>query len=215
MKLHTYWRSTAAWRVRIALNIKGLTFESVTHHLARGEQQHASYLATNPQGLLPALEVEEDVLTQSLAIIEYLEERWPDPPLLPRAAIDRAVVRAMAQAVACDIHPLNNLRVLTYLRGPMGQADAAVDGWYVHWIAAGFAPLEELVARHAGGGRHCFGDVAGLADLCLVPQLYNARRFNCGLAAYPRLRAIGEYLETLPEFANAHPDLQPDAPAKP
>jgi maleylacetoacetate isomerase len=211
LRLHSYWRSSAAYRVRIALNVKGLAYDCVPQHLARGEHRQAAYLGANPQGLVPALETGEGVIAQSLAIIEYLEEGWPEPPLLPKGAFARATVRAMAQGIACDIHPLNNLRVLQYLRGPLGLPEEAVQAWYGHWIAEGLRPLEALVARHSRDGRHCYGNEVTVADLCLVPQLYNARRFRCELAPYPRLVSIGEYLESLPEFVNAKPELQPDA----
>jgi maleylacetoacetate isomerase len=213
LRLHTYWRSSAAYRVRIALALKGLAYESVARHLLRdgGEQRRPDYLAVNPQGLVPALEDDGVVLTQSLAICEYLEERFPQPPLLPVTARDRAAVRAMALAVACDIHPLNNLRVLQYLRSELGQDDAGVARWARHWIASGFEALEQLLARHSGDGRHCFGRSVTLADVCLVPQVANARRVQLDLAPWPRIAAVTAHLESLPAFAAARPEAQPDA----
>jgi maleylacetoacetate isomerase len=214
LRLHTYWRSSAAYRVRIVLALKGLGYESVPRHLLRdgGEQRRPDYLALNPQGLVPALEHDGHVLTQSLAICEYLEERFPEPSLLPAAPLDRAVVRAMALAIACDIHPLNNLRVQQYLRDGLGQDEAAVTQWVRHWIAEGFGALETLIGRHSGDGRHSFGESVTLADACLVPQAYNARRAGLDLGPWPRLAAVTGYLETLPAFAAARPEVQPDAP---
>ena len=211
MRLYTFWRSSAAFRARIALNLKGLRYESVAKRLVRDEHRAAEFLRLNPQGLIPALEDDGFVLGQSLGIIEYLDETHPEPPLLPPDARGRAVVRSLAQAIACDIHPLNNLRVLNYLKGPLGQDAAGVERWYQHWIAAGFAGLEELARRHSGDGRHLYGGSVTLADVCLVPQLYNARRFHCELAPYPTLTAIGAALEALPAFAAARPEAQPDA----
>ncbi len=213
MKLYTYYRSSAAYRVRIALNLKKLPAEHVPVHLARGVGEHHSetYRAMNPQGLVPALEHEGRVLGQSLAIIEYLDETHPDPPLLPAEPGDRALVRSMAQAIACDIHPLNNLRVLNYLKGPLGQPAAEVSRWYGHWIAEGFRGLEAMAERSSTDGLHLFGGAVTLADVLLVPQMYNARRFSCDLAPYPMLCGICEHLESLPAFAQAHPDRQPDA----
>jgi maleylacetoacetate isomerase len=213
LRLHTYWRSSAAYRVRIALALKGLAYESLPRHLLRdgGEQRRADYLALNPQGFVPALEHDGTVITQSLAICEYLEERFPAPPLLPAGARERAAVRAMALAVACDIHPLNNLRVLQYLRSELGQDEAGVGRWARHWIARGFDALEQLVARHTGDGRHCFGGSVTLADVCLVPQVANARRVQLDLAPWPRIAAAATHLESLPEFAAARPEAQPDA----
>jgi maleylacetoacetate isomerase len=214
LRLHTYWRSSAAYRVRIVLALKGLEYETVPHHLLRdgGEQRRPDYLALNPQGLVPALEHDGHVLTQSLAIFEYLEERFPEPPLLPASPRDRAAVRAMALAVACDIHPLNNLRVQQYLRDGLGQDEPAVSGWVRHWISEGFNALETLIGRHSADGRHCFGAAVTLADACLVPQAYNARRAGLDLAHWPRLMAVAGYLEALPAFAVARPEAQPDAP---
>ena len=213
LRLHTYWRSSAAYRVRIALALKGLPYESVPRHLLRhgGEQRSPEYLALNPQGLVPALEHDGHVVTQSLAICEYLEEVHPQPPLLPADPRGRAAVRAMALAVACDIHPLNNLSVLQYLRGELGQGDESVTRWISHWIDRGFAALEQLIARHSANGRYCFGDSVTLADVFLVPQVANSRRVQLDLAPYPRLAAVARHLESLPAFAAARPEAQPDA----
>lgn len=213
MKLFSYFRSSAAWRVRIALAHKGIAYGQVPVHLLRdgGQQRSESYLRVNPQGLVPALEQDGKVLAQSMAILEYLEETQPDKPLLPVDPWQRAEVRAMALAVACDIHPLNNLRVLNYLKGPLAHDAVAVSAWYRHWIAEGFAPLEELARRHGDGRRYLYGDAVTLADVCLVPQVYNARRFGCDLAPYPTLVAVDEHLNTLRAFAVARPEAQPDA----
>jgi maleylpyruvate isomerase len=213
MKLYTYFRSSAAFRVRIALNIKGIAYEAIPRHLLRGGGEHLTpaYLAANPQGLIPALEDSGVVLSQSLAIIEYLEEKYPQPPLLPGDAMQRAQVRAMALGIACDIHPLQNLRVTNYLSKELEQSDEVVADWRKHWIGIGFGALEELVKRHSGDGRHCFGNAVTLADVLLFPQLGSAKRFGCDLDKYPRLRAIGAHLETLPAFAKAAPQAQPDA----
>jgi maleylacetoacetate isomerase len=213
LRLYTYWRSSAAYRVRIALAVKGLTYESVPRHLLRdgGQHRQADYLATNPQGLIPALEHDGHVVTQSLAICEYLDEVFPQPPLLPADPRGRAAVRAMALAIACDIHPLNNLSVQQYLRTELGQRDDGVTRWAQHWIARGFAALEQLLARHSADGRHCYGDTVTLADACLVPQVYNARRVQLDLGAYPQLTAVARHLEALPAFAAARPEAQPDA----
>ncbi len=213
LRLYTYWRSSAAFRVRIALALKGLDYESIPRHLLRdgGEHRRADYLALNPQGLVPALEHDGTVITQSLAICEYLEEVFPRPALLPSSPADRATVRAMALVVACDVHPLNNLGVQQYLRGEIGATDEAVTQWVRHWIARGFRALEQLVARHSIDGRHSFGAGVTLADAFLVPQVYNARRAQLDLAPYPRLAAITQHLESLPAFAAARPESQPDA----
>ena len=215
MKLYTYFRSSAAFRTRIALNFKGLDYAAVPVDLRApvSAQRSSEYLALNPEGLVPMLAVGEQRLRQSLAIIEYLEEAHPSPALLPRAPLERAQVRALALAIACDIHPLNNLRVLNYLRGPLAANDAAVEAWYAHWIAQGFTALEAQVARSSGDGRHMYGNAVSLADVCLVPQMYNARRMRCELGPYPRLCAISAHLEALPPFARAVPEAQADAAA--
>jgi maleylacetoacetate isomerase len=214
MKLYGYFRSSATYRTRIALNFKGLAWEAVLVDLrAPANAQHTpEFRAINPQGLIPVLTNGFYTLTQSLAIIEYLEETHPEPPLLPRPAAERAQVRALALAIACDIHPLNNLRVLDYLRAPLGCDESAVNAWYAHWVAAGFGALEQEARRLSGDGRHLYGTSVTLADVCLVPQMYNAHRFKCDVEPYPTLCAICAYLETLPAFARAAPPAQPDAP---
>ena len=213
MKLFSYFRSSAAWRVRIALAWKGIEYGQVPVHLLRdgGQQFSESYRRVNPQGLVPALEQDGKVLTQSIAILEYLEETHPGRPLLPADPWRRAEVRAMALAVACDIHPLNNLRVLNYLKGALEHDAVAVSAWYRHWIAEGLAPLEELANRHGDGKRFLYGNAVTMADVCLVPQVYNARRFGCDLAPYPALVAVDEHLNTLPAFIVSRPEAQPDA----
>lgn len=211
MKLYTYWRSSAAYRVRIALHHKGLAFEAVAKQLAKNEHRAPEYLRVNPQALVPALEDDGAVYAQSLAIVEYLDETHPLPPLLPPDAAGRAHVRALAQAIACDIHPLNNLRVLNYLRASLGQGDEGVQAWYRHWIGEGFRGLEQLAKRHGGDGKRMYGSEVTLADLCLVPQMYNARRFKCDLSAFPTLVAIDAALTALPAFAAARPEVQADA----
>ncbi len=210
MQLFTFFRSSAAYRVRIALNFKGIAYESVPVDLRPGEHRRPEYLARNPQGLVPALADGGAVIGQSLAILEYLEETHPEPPLLPREPLARAQVRAMALAIACDLHPLNNLRVLNYLRGPLGQDEQSVNAWYRHWIGVVFAGLE-VQARASSDARTLFAGHVSLADVCLVPQLFNARRFHCDLAPYPTLTAVGAHLESLPAFAQAAPAAQPDA----
>ena len=213
MKLFTYFRSSAAYRVRIALNYKGIPHGTVPVHLVRdGGQQHSeSYREVNPQGFVPALADNGNVFAQSLAIIEYLEETNPDPPLLPPDFAGRAIVRSLALGIACDIHPLNNMRVTNYLRGPLGQGDEAVAEWIRHWIGEGFKALEELARRHGDGRTHLYGHSVTLADVCLVPQMYNARRYYCDLTPYPALVAIDAHLTSLPAFAAARPEVQPDA----
>lgn len=210
MILHGYWRSGTSYRVRIALALKGLAYTQVTHDLRRGEQRSDAYRALNPQRLVPALEADDAVLTQSPAILEWLEERHPDPPLLPRDLADRAIVRAMAATVGCDIHPLNNLRVLDAIRG-LGADGEAVSRWIARWIGDGFAALEAMIGRHGAG--FAFGDQPTLADCYLVPQVYSAERFGVDLSPYPRLLAATEHARALTAFAAAHPDRQPDADA--
>jgi maleylacetoacetate isomerase len=212
MKLYTYFRSTAAFRVRIALNIKGVAYESISLHLRTSEHQTSEYRQVNPQGLIPALDDDGAVISQSLAIIEYLEEKYPEPALLPKAAADRAQVRSMALSVAADMHPLNNLRVLNFLHEPLGHDEDAVnETWYPHWIAAGFRGLEEQAKRFSGDGKHMFGTSVTMADVLIVPQMYNALRFHCDVTGFPTLRRICAHLESLPPFIKAAPDLQPDS----
>lgn len=209
VKLYHYFRSSASYRVRIALNLKGVAFEAVAVDLRppRSAHRSAEFLALNPEGLVPVLVDGERVFTQSLAIVEYLEETHPRPPLLPPDPQGRARVRALALAIACEMSPLNNSGVLNYLKGPPLEADDdAVNAWYGHWIARGFDALEKEAARTSGDGRHMFGTAVTLADVCIVPQMYNARRYRCDLAAYPTLRGICAHLETLPEFARAAPE---------
>ena len=206
LKLYDYHRSSAAFRLRIALNLKGLAYERAVVDLRAGAQRDDAFLALNPQGLVPALAEDGLLLTQSLAIVEYLEERHPEPPLLPSDPGARARVRALALSVACDVHPLNNLRVLNYLTGPLGQDEDGKLAWYRHWIAAGLGPLETQLAGEPATGRFCHGDAPGLADLCLVPQIYNAQRFDCPTEAYPTLMRIFETCRALPAFAEAWPE---------
>lgn len=208
--LYGYFRSSAAYRVRIALNLKGLPYRQAPVSLLKAEQRSADFLALNPQGLVPALQDGDVLLTQSLAICEYLDEAYPDTSrLLPANPVLRARVRAVAQAIACDIHPVNNLRILNYLRDELGQDEAARNHWYRHWVGEGFAALESLLA--AEPGPYCFGGSITLADVCLLPQVFNAQRFNVDMAPYPRLAAIAAALADVPAFAAAHPSCQPDA----
>ena len=209
MKLHGYFRSSASYRVRIALNLKGLSAEHLTYHLRKGEQRHPSYLAINPQGLVPALQDDGGTsLTQSLAIIEWLDEIHPEPPLLPKDPLRRARVRAFAQVIACDTHPVQNLKVLARLR-ELGVSEDQVTGWAAWANREGLSACEKLIAGEAGP--FCFGTAPTIADLCLVPQLANARRFGVDLAAYPRLLRAEEAAKNLKAFAEAAPERQPDA----
>lgn len=211
MKLYTYFRSSAAFRVRIALNLKGISYESMPRLFASNEHRSAEYLAINPQGLIPALDTGRAVLSQSLAIIEYLDETCPTPALLPADSIGRARVRSMALAIACDIHPLNNLRVLNYLREELAQDGDKVSNWYRHWITEGFQGIETMAREFSTRGQFLYGDTVSLADVCLLPQIFNARRFDTDLSSFPTLVAIGTHLESLPQFANARPEVQPDS----
>ncbi len=210
MKLYGYFRSSAAFRVRIALNLKGLAYDAAFVHLRRNDQTRSDYLSVNPQGLVPALEDDGRVLIQSLAIIEYLDETHPDPPLLPQNAADRARVRALADIVACDIHPINNLRVLRYLIHELGRSEGDIAGWYNHWIAAGFTALEPLLADDPRTGAFCHGDRPGLADIVLVPQIVNAERYQLDMAPYPTISRIHQSCMQLSAFKDAHPASQPD-----
>jgi maleylpyruvate isomerase len=210
--LHGFWRSGAAYRVRIALNLKGLAYDQVAVDLRKGEHKSQAFRALQPQGLVPALVDDGVVIQQSPAIFEWLEEKYPSPALLPSKAADRAVVRAMSAIVACDIHPLNNLRVLNSLRDDLRADQAAVDAWISRWITSGFDALEVLIEKH--GGEFCFGDAPSFADCCLVPQVYGAQRFNVGLSAYPRIVAVAARCNAMSAFAVARPEAQPDAPGE-
>jgi maleylpyruvate isomerase len=207
--LHGYWRSGTSYRTRIALNLKGLAYEQVGVDLRKGDQRSEVYRTLNPQGLVPALEVDGHVLTQSPAILEWLEERWPEPPLLPDDPFARAEVRAMAAIVGCDVHPLNNLRVLQTLKHDLGADEAKTKAWAAKWISAGFDALERLIERRGGGW--AFGESPTLADCHLIPQVYSARRFDVDLAPWPRIRAVDARAGEHPAFQAAHPDRQPDA----
>ena len=213
MKLYTFFRSSASYRVRIALNLKGLDYEQAPIHLRRdgGEQLKLAYKAINPQALVPALEDEGQIFSQSLAIIEYLEERYPKPPLLPSDATDRAMVRSMALLIACEVHPIQNLRVLNHLKSDHKQSDDDTIRWARHWINLGLSALEQMVISGSKQGKFCFGETPTVADLCLVPQLTNARRFGIDLPVYPKLLAIEAACMSLPSFAKAAPEHQPDA----
>lgn len=211
MKLYDYWRSSAAYRVRIALNLKNLPYDSIPIHLGNDEQREPAYRAINPQGFVPLL-VDGDVsLTQSLAIIEYLDEIRLDPPFMPKNPAERARVRAIALVVACDIHPLNNKRILDYLRAPLGHDKAAVDAWYKHWVDEGLQTLEKMLAKSSQTGKFCHGEQISLADICLVPQVANAIRFACPLQDYPTVRRIYAECLALPAFDKAQPEKQAGA----
>jgi maleylacetoacetate isomerase len=211
MKLYSYFRSSAAYRVRIALNLKGIEAEQEAVHLLKPEPLPAYREAHNPQGLIPAIETEDGLIPQSIAIIEYLEERYPERPLLPKDLAERAYVRAAALLIACDIHPLANLRVLKYLKRALGQEQAAIDTWYRHWVEDGLGRLEAFVGGEARSGRFLLGDSPTIADCCLVPQLFNARRMECDVTGFPTLVAIDARCQELEGFQRAHPSRQPDA----
>ena len=209
MKLYTYFRSSAAFRVRIALNLKGMKYEPVFVHLAKGQHREAKYAEVNPQALLPTLELDDGTrLTQSLAIIEWLEEKQPSPPLIPKDPLARARVRSLSYLIASEIHPLNNLRVLQHLKR-LGQTQEQIDTWYRHWIADGLAKFEADLGQHSG--KFCHGDTPTLADCCLVPQIFNAKRFNSDLAPYPKTMRIFDNCMKLEAFDRAQPSKQPDA----
>ncbi|OZI44402.1 maleylacetoacetate isomerase [Bordetella genomosp. 5] len=213
MQLYGYFRSSAAYRVRIALNLKGLSYEYVPVHLLKdgGQQLSDTYRALNPAALVPTLVDDGAALGQSLAIIEYLDETRPEVPLLPADALGRARVRGLAQAVACDTHPLNNLRVLKYLKHTLQVSDDAKNEWYRHWVDVGLGALEAMLAQSDDTGRFCHGDTPTVADLCLVPQVYNARRFGCDLSAFPTIERIDAACGELQAFVDAQPQNQPDA----
>ncbi len=213
MRLFGYFRSSAAYRCRIAFNLKGVTPEFVPVHLRKGEHRAADYLGRNPQGLVPALETDGTLLTQSLAIIEWLDETRAEPPLLPRGPIERAQVRALALSIACDIHPLQNLRVLSYLRGELKQDQAALDRWCRHWIELGLAAFETTLAKSGTTRAFCFGDQPTLADICLVPQVFSAARFGADVSDLVNIQRIMSSCDAHPAFAAAHPSRQPDAEA--
>lgn len=211
MLLYGYFRSSAAYRVRIALNLKALAYDNHFIHLQKNDQLAADYAKLNPQQLVPALADDAGLFTQSLAIIEYLDETHPNPPLLPKIPVERARVRALAQAIACDIHPINNLRVLRYLTREMGVAEDKKDQWYRHWVETGLQAVEKMLAGNPATGRFCHGDGPTMADICLVPQVANARRFKCDLSACPTVERIVAECGKLDAFARAAPDKQPDA----
>jgi maleylpyruvate isomerase len=209
MTLHGYWRSTAAYRVRIALNLKGIAAAQATHDLRAGAQHLESFRAVSPQGLVPALDTQDGIFIQSPAIIEWLEERYPTPALLPGDPAGKAAVRAMAAIIGCDIHPLNNLRVLNALRREFGATGEQIKVWAARWIAEGFQAFEAMLSRH--GGTYAYGDTPSIADCYLLPQVYSATRFRVDLAPFPRVTATADAFARLPPVAAAHPDRQPDA----
>jgi maleylpyruvate isomerase len=211
MKLHGYFRSSAAFRVRIALNLKGIAYDAAYVHLAKGEHRAPAYGALNPQALVPTLEDAGQLLTQSLAIIEYLEETHPQPALLPKDAAGRARVRSLALLVACEIHPVNNLRVLQHLKRTLGQDEEQVNAWYRHWIADGLSKLEAQLAGTAGTGLCSHGDAPTMADCCLVPQVFNAQRYKCDTAAFPTVMRVFAECMKIDAFDRAQPAKQPDA----
>ncbi|GAB6195039.1 maleylacetoacetate isomerase [Lysobacter xanthus] len=214
LRLYSYWRSSAAYRVRIGLALKGLRYDIVPVHLVRdgGEQHSPAFQETNPQELVPVLQHGHRLFRQSMAILEYLDETWPAPALLPALARDRARVRALAQLVACDIHPLNNLRVLQYFEHEWNAPQAERDEWVRHWIAKGFDAMEASLLDHPATGEFCEGDLPTLADCCLVPQVYNARRFGLDIARWPTIARIDAACLALPAFDVARPERQPDCP---
>ncbi|MGV2113806.1 maleylacetoacetate isomerase [Agrobacterium salinitolerans] len=212
LKLHNFFRSSSSTRLRAALNLKGLAYEQLTYVLREGETRTPKFLSLNPQGLVPVLETSEGkILTQSLAILEWLEEIYPQPALLPVDPDDRARVRSLAYMIACEIHPLNNLRVLGYLGENLGIDDAGVKAWFVHWVSTTFDALEATLARDAETGNFCHGDGIGFADICLYAQVWNNRRFGINTATWPTIAGIFDRLDTIPAFRDAAPPNQPDA----
>lgn len=213
IKLYSYYRSSASYRVRIALNLKKLSYEYCPVHLLNngGEQFNNEYKKLNPQSLVPTLSDEDKTITQSLAIIEYLEEQYPKPTILPKTPHARAQTRAIAQMIASDIHPLNNLRVLKYLKHDLSCSDEQKQEWYFHWLTLGFNTLEQLLANNSERGKCCYQDSPTFADICLIPQVYNAIRYNFPMDKYPTLMRIYDYCLRLDEFIQASPELQPDA----
>ena len=211
MRLYSFFRSSAAYRVRIALNVKGVAYETISVDLPGAEHRTAEFRAVNPQATIPTLDDDGTVLWQSLAIIEYLDARFPSPRLIPAEPVARARVQALAQLIACEIHPLNNLRVLKYLKHTVGVTDEAKDAWYRHWIELGFESLQANLARSGKAGRFCFGDTPTLADICLVPQVFNAQRFNVDVSRYPAIAKIYEACMEMEAFRKAEPKSQPDA----
>lgn len=213
IKLYGYWRSTAAYRVRLALNIKQLSYSQESIHLVKngGEQYSAKYQSLNPQGLVPTLVDNGFDIGQSLAILEYLEDRYPQNPLLPSVVTERALTRQLCQIIACDLHPLNNLRVLQYLSNKLNVEEATKTEWYHHWLALGFDAFEKLLKKHNSIGSYCLGGELTMADVCLIPQIYNANRFSFSLDAYPRLNEINQNCLKLVSFQDALPENQPDA----
>jgi maleylacetoacetate isomerase len=213
MKLYSFFRSSASYRVRIALNLKGIKYEQAPIHLRRGggEQLQPAYKAINPQALVPALEDTGRILTQSLAIIEYLDEKYPSPPLLPKDPADKALVRSMALVIACEVHPIQNLRVLNYVKSAYNQSDEQVSRWAQHWINLGLMALEQMIVAQPNREKFCFGDTPTVADTCLVPQLGNARRYGCDLSQYPAITNIEKNCMAIAAFADAAPEMQHDA----
>ena len=211
LQLFGYWRSSASFRVRLVLQLKGLDYEQHPVNLRQGEQKEKAYRRVNPQGLVPFL-VDDDVhLGQSVAIMEYLDETYPAHPLMPSAPLERARVRQIVNMIACDIHPLNNLRVLKYLSGTLQVSDEVKNAWYQHWVQAGFSAIETMLANSPDTGKSCYGDTPTLADCCLIPQVYNAERFNVDMAAYPTIARITAHCRSLPAFQQAAPEQQADA----
>ncbi len=211
LKLYSFYRSSAAYRVRIALELKNLNWETVRVNLGLGEQSLEPFLKNNPQGLVPVLEFNRHYFSQSLAIIEFLEEMNPDPPLLPKNIVERAQVRCFAQQIAMEIHPLNNLRVLKYLENELGLDEDKKKSWYLHWIVEGFTALEKSLQNNGCEAQYCFGEIPSLADICLIPQVYNAMRFHCNISKYPIIESIWNHCMSIDAFKRAAPESQPDA----